>query len=94
MDSFVRVRQSFQIGVQELGLHQTAFKVGPEANRLYHALKASKLPIGDKVRDYFGNLTQQASFLIDPFLSEGYEEYIARIIEMAHMDDAASEREP
>ncbi len=40
-----------------------------------------------------GNLTQQASLLIDLYLSEGYEEYKARIVELAHMDDAASEKE-
>jgi cytochrome P450 len=31
--------------------------------------------------------------LIDLFLSEGYERYKARIVELAHMDDVASERE-
>jgi cytochrome P450 len=78
----------------------TAFEVGPEADRLYKALLASKLPIGDLVGDCIGlgapvagNLTQQASVLIDLFLSEGYETYKARIIELAQLDDPASEKE-
>jgi hypothetical protein len=80
----------------------SAFEVGPVADRLYHALNASKLPIGDLVGDCIGmgapvagNLTQQASLLIDLFLSEGYETYKARIIELAHKDpsDKAAERE-
>lgn len=40
-----------------------------------------------------GNITQQASILIDLFLQPEYAEYKARIIELAHLDDAASERE-
>ena len=40
-----------------------------------------------------GNLTQQASLLIDLFLSPGYESYKERIIELANMDEASSERE-
>lgn len=78
----------------------SAFEVKPEADRLYHALNDSKLPIGDLVGDCIGmgapvagNLTQQASLLIDLYLSEGYEVYKARIIELAHMEDEASERE-
>jgi hypothetical protein len=78
----------------------SAFEVGPEADRLYHALSKTKLPIGDLVGDCIGigapvagNLTQQASLLIDLFLSEGYEEYKARIIELSHKTDPASERE-
>jgi hypothetical protein len=40
-----------------------------------------------------GNLTQQASLLIDLFLSPGYEKYKARIVELSHMDPAKSDRE-
>lgn len=40
-----------------------------------------------------GNITQQASLLIDLFLSPGYEVYRDRIAELAHRDDPASERE-
>lgn len=78
----------------------SAFEVSPEADRLYHALNATKLPLGDLVGDCIGmgapvagNLTQQASLLIDLYLSEGYEEYKERIIELVHKDDEASERE-
>jgi cytochrome P450 len=78
----------------------TAYQVGPDADRIYHALNASKLPIGDLVGDCIGmgapvagNLTQQASLLIDLYLSEGYEQYKNRIVELSHKDDPASERE-
>ncbi|KAF2006060.1 heme peroxidase [Amniculicola lignicola CBS 123094] len=78
----------------------SAFEVGPNADRIYHALIDSKLPIGDAVGDCIGmgapvagNLTQQASLLIDLYLQPGYEQYKSRIIELAHMDPAASERE-
>jgi cytochrome P450 len=39
------------------------------------------------------HITQQASLLIDLFLSPEYEEYKERIVELAHMDDPASERD-
>jgi len=78
----------------------SAFEVGPDADRIYHALNESKLPIGDLVGDCIGmgapvagNITQQASLLIDLYLSEGYEEYKDRIVHLAHQNDAASERE-
>lgn len=78
----------------------SAFEVGPEADRLYHALTATKLPIGDLVGDCVGlgppvaaNITQQASLLIDLYLSKGYEKYKARIVELAHLDTEAADRE-
>lgn len=78
----------------------SAFEVGPHADRIYHALADTKLPLGDQVGDCIGmgapvagNLTQQASLLIDLYLSPGYEKYKQRIIELAHMDPAASDRE-
>ena len=78
----------------------SAFQVGPHADRIYHAMNETKLPIGDLVADCIcigapvaGNLTQQASLLIDLFLSPGYEQYKERIIELAHMDAASSEQE-
>ena len=68
----------------------SAFEVGPHADRLYHGLIDSKLPIPDLVSDCIGTgavvagtLTHQASLLIDLFLSPGYEQYKARIIELA-----------
>ncbi|KAF2107719.1 heme peroxidase [Lophiotrema nucula] len=78
----------------------SAFEVGPVADRLYHALVESKLPIDDLVGDCIGmgapvagNITQQASLLINLFLSSGYEKYKERIVELANMDPADSERE-
>ncbi|KAK6220734.1 hypothetical protein LQW54_001925 [Pestalotiopsis sp. IQ-011] len=78
----------------------SAFEVGPQADRLYHALNDSKLPLGDMVGDCIGmgapvagNITQQASLLIDLYLSPGYEQYKERIVELAHMDPDKSDRE-
>ncbi|KPI39432.1 Psi-producing oxygenase A [Cyphellophora attinorum] len=72
----------------------TAYEVGPDADRLYKSLAASGLPYGDLVGDCIGmaapvagNLTQQASLLIDLYLSPGYEKYKARIIELSHRPD-------
>jgi hypothetical protein len=78
----------------------SAYEVKPHADRMYHALNETGLPIGDLVGDCIGmgapvagNITQQASLLIDLFLSEGYEEYKERIVELAHREDAEAERE-
>ncbi|KAL6706922.1 hypothetical protein ACN47E_005065 [Coniothyrium glycines] len=78
----------------------SAFEVGPHADRMYHALAKTKLPTGDLVDDCIGlgasvagNLTQQASLLIDLYLKPEYEKYKARIVELAHMDPASSDRE-
>jgi len=78
----------------------SAFEVGPTADRLYHALNETKLPIGDLVGDCIGmgapvagNITQQASLLIDLYLSPGYEQYKARIIELSHLNTPEAERE-
>lgn len=78
----------------------SAYEVPPVADRLYHALNASKLPIGDLVGDCIGmtapvagNLTQQASLLIDLYLSPDYAKYKSRIVELAHDDSPSAERE-
>ncbi len=78
----------------------SAFEVGPHADRLYHGLANTKLPLGDQVGDCMnlgapiaGNLTQQASLLINLYLSPGYEKYKERIVALAHMDFASSDRE-
>lgn len=78
----------------------SAFEVGPDADRIYHALIDTKLPIGDCVGDCIGmgapvagNITQQASLLIDLYLSPGYEKYKERIVELANMDEDKSDRE-
>jgi hypothetical protein len=72
----------------------SAFEVGPDADRLYHALRASNLPVGDLVADCIGlgtpivgTITQQASLLIDLYLSKGYETYKDRIVELATSPD-------
>lgn len=78
----------------------TAYEVKPEADRLYKALAASGLPDGDLIADCIGmgapvagNITQQASLLIDLYLSPGYEKYKDRIVELSHREDAAADRE-
>lgn len=78
----------------------TAYEVKPDADRLFKELAKSGLPTGDLVGDCIGmgapvagNITQQASLLIDLYLSPGYEKYKARIIELAHREDAAADKE-
>lgn len=80
----------------------SSFEVGKDADRIYRALNATKLPLGDLVGDCIGmgapvagNITQQASLLIELYLREGYEEHKARIVELALKgnDDEAAERE-
>ncbi|KIW06011.1 uncharacterized protein PV09_03192 [Verruconis gallopava] len=78
----------------------SAFEVGPNADRLYHALRDTKRSVKDLATDcislgtpVIGYLTQQASLLIDLFLSPGYEAYKDRIIQLAHMSPAESETE-
>ena len=99
-EAHLKTQNGMKEGLVDWLAKGSAFEVGPVADRLYHALNDSKLPLRDLVGDCMGisapvagNLTQQASLLIDLFLSEGYEQYKARIIELAHKDDAASERE-
>ena len=78
----------------------TAYEVGPDADRLYKALAKSGLPDGDLVGDCIGmaapvagNITQQASLLVDLYLSPGYEKYKTRIVELAHREDKAADKE-
>ncbi|KAK5128192.1 hypothetical protein LTR08_004071 [Meristemomyces frigidus] len=99
-ETHLKTQQGWKEGIVDHLAKGSAFEVGPDADRLYHALNDTKLPIGDMVGDCIGmgapvagNMTQQASLLIDLFLSEGYEQYKERIIELAHKDDPASERE-
>lgn len=99
-EAHLKTQQGMKEHVVDWLAKGSAFEVGPDADRIYHALNQTKLPIGDLVGDCIGmgapvagNLTQQASLLIDLYLSEGYEEYKGRIIELAHMNDPASERE-
>jgi hypothetical protein len=78
----------------------SAFEVGPDADRLYHGLRDSKRSVRDLATDCIGlgasvagYLTQQASLLIDLFLSPGYEAYKERIIQLAHLPASQSEAE-
>lgn len=99
-ETHLRTQQGITEHVVDWMTKGSAFEVKPEADRFYHALNNSNLPVGDLVGDCIGmgapvagNITQQASLLIDLFLSEGYEKYKERIIQLAHMDEAVSERE-
>jgi cytochrome P450 len=96
----LKLQQGYKEYIVDWMTKGSAFEVKPAADRLYHALINTKLSIGDLIGDCIGmgapvagNITQQASLLIDLFLSPGYEHYKTRIIELAHMDEASSERE-
>ncbi|KAJ3150057.1 hypothetical protein HDU86_006781 [Geranomyces michiganensis] len=78
----------------------TAYKVSPEASKMYNALNKSGLSAADIVGDCIGmmvpvagNVTQQATLLVDLFLSEGYEQYKARIVELANREDEELQEE-
>lgn len=78
----------------------SAYEVGPDADRLYHALNDSKKPAADLVTDCIGMgapiagiVSQRGSLLIEMFLKPQYQQYKERIVELAHKDDAASEKE-
>ena len=99
-EAHLKTQQGWTEGIVDWLAKGSAFEVGPEADRLYHALNESKLPIGDMVGDCIGmappiagNLTQQASLLIDLFLSPQYKEYKDRIIILANKDDPESQKE-
>jgi len=71
----------------------SSFQVGPHADRLYHFLISAKQPMEDNIAECLsigapiaGVLTQQASRLIELYLSPGYESAKARIIELAVAD--------
>lgn len=100
LEAHLKTQQGVKEKVVDWLAKGSAFEVGPEADRLYHALNATKLPIGDLVGDCVGisapvagNLTQQASLLIDLYLKPEYAQYKKRIVELAHKDDAASNKE-
>jgi hypothetical protein len=99
-EAHLKTQRGFKEHIVDWLAKGSVFEVGPVADKFYHTLNSTKLPIGDLVGDCIGmgapvagNITQQASLLIDLFLSEGYEEYKERIIELAHKDDAESENE-
>ncbi|KAL9108619.1 MAG: hypothetical protein Q9227_006565 [Pyrenula ochraceoflavens] len=93
-EAHLKTQKGIKEGIVDWLAKGSAFEVGPHADRIYHALNSTKLPIGDMVGDCIGmgapvagNITQQASLLIDLFLSPGYEEYKDRIVQLARMDD-------
>jgi hypothetical protein len=99
-EAHIKSQTGIAEGVVDWLAKGSAFEVGPNADRIYHALADAKLSIGDAVGDCIGmgapvagNITQQASLLIDLYLSPGYEQYKERIIELANMDEASSDRE-
>jgi len=78
----------------------TAYEVRAEADRIYHALNATKLAKADLVGALIGmavpiaaNLGHYASVLINLYLSPGYESYKARIIELSALATPESESE-
>lgn len=99
-EAHLKTQRGFKEKIVDWLAKDSAYEVKPLADRMYHALNNSNLPIGDLVGDCIGmgapvagNITQQASLLIDLFLSEGYEEYKDRIVELAHREDDEAERE-
>lgn len=96
----LKTQQGLKEGIMDWLAKGSAFEVGPSADRLYHALKDTKLSPEDLVADCIGmstpvagNLTQQASLLIDLYLRPEHAESKKRIIELAHESDATSEKE-
>lgn len=76
------------------------FQVGPNADRLYHALIDSKQSMADSVSDCLsvgapvvGLLTKQAALIIDLYLSPGHEQSKERLIQLANAESASSEKE-
>jgi len=99
-EGHLKTQKGWTEGIVDWFAKGSAFEVKPEANRIYHALNDTGLPIGDLVGDCIGmtspvagNLTQQASILIDLFLRPDYKQYKDRIVELAHKDDPESEKE-
>lgn len=99
-EAHLKTQKGWTEGIVDWLAKGSAFEVKADADRIYHALSATGLPIGDLVGDCIGmtapvagNLTQQASLLIDLFLRPEYEQYKDRIIELANKDDPASDRE-
>jgi len=100
LETHLKTQQGYTETLVDWFAKGSAYEVGPDADRLYHALNKTGLPIGDLVGDCIGmgtpvagNITQQASLLIDLYLSKGYEQHKARIVELAQRDDGASDKE-
>ena len=96
----VQKGHGIQEGIVDWLAKGSAFEVGPEADRWYHALNDSGRPIADLVADCMalsapavGIITSQAALVVDLFLTKSYEEDCKRIVELAHKDDADSRKE-
>lgn len=99
-EGHLKSQKGLQEGVVDWLAKGSAFEVKADADRLYHALNDSKLPMGDVISDMMGigapvvgNLTHQASLLIDFFLKEEHKQYKDRIVELANRNDEAADRE-
>lgn len=99
-EAHLKSQQGWKEGIVDWMAKGSAFEVGPEADRLYHALNDSNLSMEDKVAtllvitaDAAGKLTQQGSLLVDLYLSDNYKQYKKRIVELAQKDDEASYKE-
>lgn len=99
-EAHLKTQRGWTEGVVDWLAKGSAFEVGADADRVYHALNATGLPLGDLVGDCIGmtapvagNLTQQASLLIDLFLRPEYKAYKDRIVELARRDDPDADRE-
>ncbi|GIZ39733.1 hypothetical protein CKM354_000310500 [Cercospora kikuchii] len=100
MTAHLKTQQGFKEHIVDWLAKGSAYEVGADADRLYKAFLKTGLPIGDIVGDCIGisaptagNITQQASLLIDLFLKPEYEQYKKRLVELAHKDDEASYKE-
>lgn len=100
METHLKTQQGVKEKIVDAIAKGSAYEVGPDADRLYHALNDSKKPIGDLVTDCIGMgapvagiVSQQGSLLIETFLKPEYQQYKERIVELAHKDDAASDKE-
>lgn len=78
----------------------SSFEVKADADRLYHALAKTGASYDDIVNDCItmsapvaGNLARYSSLLIDLYLRPDYAQHKKRIEELAHKDDAQSDKE-
>ncbi|OCT52493.1 Psi-producing oxygenase A [Cladophialophora carrionii] len=99
-ETHLKTQQGFTEHIVDWLTRGSAYEVGPDADRFYRALNKTGMNIGDMVGDCIGmgapvagNITQQASLLIDLYLKDEYKQYKARIVELAHKDDEASDKE-
>ncbi|SMR55953.1 unnamed protein product [Zymoseptoria tritici ST99CH_3D1] len=97
-ETHLKTQQGFKETIVDRLAKGSAYEVGPEADRLYHALNDSKLPTRDLVTDCIGMgapvagiVTQQASLLIAFYLRPDNAQHKGRIVQLAHQNDAASE---